>query len=302
VVGFQLDNISYDETRFLNAHIDYKLKTAGGPYVQHLSQLPGHYPSVYKQVSGDGAINLEDDSVHQIKMEVTDANGNTALLKFGIKRGLAKPIHAADPGSLHQAAIFHPGFVNVFDNDRVRFYLAEQQLYDSIRFTYKEWLNAKGNTVYQLHTGNVPVHGYYTVQVKAPFSSSPKIIRRTWNGKEDVDKALYHNGWYKASFRAFGNFELLTDSTPPSITPVGFKNGMNVAKLNRLAFVIKDESDELRNFRAELDGKWLCFSNDKGRTFIYKFDEHCPPGEHELKISVQDVAGNKTIRIYQFTR
>ncbi|MEN9570679.1 MAG: hypothetical protein RL172_1910 [Bacteroidota bacterium] len=302
VVGFQLDNISYDETRFLNAHIDYKLKTAGGPYVQHLSQLPGHYPSVYKQVSGDGVINLEDDSVHQIKIEVTDANGNTALLKFGIKRGLAKPIPAADPGSLHQAAIFHPGFVNVFDNDRVRFYLAEQQLYDSIRFTYKEWVNAKGINVYQLHTGNVPVHGYYSVQVKAPFSSSPKIIRRTWNGKEDVDKAIYDNGWYKASFRAFGNFELLTDSTPPSITPVGFKNGMNVAKLNRLAFVIRDESDELRNFRAELDGQWLCFSNDKGRTFIYKFDEHCPLGEHELKISVQDVAGNKTIRIYQFTR
>ena len=28
VTGFQLDSISYDETRYLNAHIDYKLREA----------------------------------------------------------------------------------------------------------------------------------------------------------------------------------------------------------------------------------------------------------------------------------
>ena len=33
VVGFQLDNISYDETRYLNAHIDHKLRASGGPFV-----------------------------------------------------------------------------------------------------------------------------------------------------------------------------------------------------------------------------------------------------------------------------
>jgi murein DD-endopeptidase MepM/ murein hydrolase activator NlpD len=31
--GFQLDSISYDETRYLNAHIDYKTRAGGGPYI-----------------------------------------------------------------------------------------------------------------------------------------------------------------------------------------------------------------------------------------------------------------------------
>ena len=51
-----------------------------------------------------------------------------------------------------------------------------------------------------------------------------------------------------------------------------------------------------------LDGKWLRFTNDKGKTFIYIFDEKCPPGQHTLKISVEDEAGNSTIRTYNFTR
>jgi hypothetical protein len=77
---------------------------------------------------------------------------------------------------------------------------------------------------------------------------------------------------------------------------------MNTAKLNRLAFVIVDATEELENFSAMLDGKWLRFSNDKGRTFIYKFDEHCLPGKHELKLTVSDCVGNTTEKIYHFTR
>ena len=87
VVGFQLDNISYDETRDLNAHIDYKLRSSGGPFVEHLSKLPGYNNSVYNTSNGDGVITIEDDSVHQIKIAVKDAYGNTSLLEFGIKRG-----------------------------------------------------------------------------------------------------------------------------------------------------------------------------------------------------------------------
>ena len=88
IVGFQLDSISYDETRYLNAHIDYKVKASGGPYLQHLSMLPGYPEGMYKMVNGDGAINLEDDSVHHIKILIKDANGNTSTLKIDVQRNL----------------------------------------------------------------------------------------------------------------------------------------------------------------------------------------------------------------------
>ena len=44
--------------------------------------------------------------------------------------------------------------------------------------------------------------------------------------------------------------------------------------------LVKDNMGSFKNFRAELDGNWLRFTNDKGKSFIYKFDEHCPKGKH----------------------
>jgi len=310
VSGFQIDSISYDETRYLNAHIDYKLRSGGGSYVQHLGPLPGYQEGIYKELGGDGVINIGDDNVHGIKIEVKDANGNTSVLKFDIKRGLANQnIFNAYPALNYQQKEFQPGFLNVFENNNISFYLPENALYDSIRFTYKESTLSQGYPIYQLHNGNVPVHCMFPVKIRNSQTTHPEkmVMHRWWSDRDDYAKASQvsignQNDWYEARFRAFGNFQLITDTTPPVITPIGFRDGINAAKLSRIAFVVKDNTKELENFTALLDGKWIRFTNDKGSTFIYKFDEHCPAGTHELKISVEDCVGNRTERTYHFTR
>ncbi|MEP7111325.1 MAG: M23 family metallopeptidase [Ferruginibacter sp.] len=310
VTGFQIDGIGYDETRYLNAHIDYRLRNSGGPYVQHLSRLPGYPPGVYKDVRGDGVISIEDDSVHQVKIEVKDAGGNTSFLRFGLQRRTVNETKRQDnPTSLYQQKEFHPGFINVYENSNISFYLPENALYDSIRFTYHEIIPSQGYTIYQLHNDYVPVHCMFTVKIKNNLGTHPgkMVMHRSWKNKDEYAKAVpvtmgIENDWYESGFRAFGNFQLLEDTIPPAIIPIGIREGMNAAKLIRIAFVIKDNTKELENFTAYLDGKWIRFSNDKGSTFIYKFDEHCPAGEHELKISVEDCVGNRAERIYHFLR
>lgn len=300
--GFQIDSISYDETRYLNAHIDYKLRSSGGPFVQHLSKLPGYNNSVYKTFNGDGIISLEDDSVHHIKVVVKDANGNTSLVQFAVQRqpGTVKIKTAKNSFSSTE---FVPGFVNVFENSKISFYLPEQALYDSIRFRYSEVAAANGYPVFQLHNVTVPVQCYFPVKIKAASPFPGKMVMHRFAGsKNDYVKAEPENGWFKASFREFGNFRLMIDTIPPVITPIGFKDGMNCSKLNRIAFVITDNTEEIEKFTAVLDGNWLRFTNDKGRTFAYVFDEKCPAGEHELKITATDQAGNITEKLYHFTR
>jgi hypothetical protein len=309
VCAFRLDSISYDETRYLNAHIDYKLRNTGGSYVQHLSRMPGYPQMVYKDISGDGVIKLQDGRLHDIKIQVSDAAGNISLLQFSVQRmSTALPAVAVLPLPF-SAGDFRPGMINVFENRNISFYLPETALYDSIRFQYRETIPAKGNTIYQLHNGNVPVHGLFPVSIHEPGAMRPDkvVMYRYWQDKSDFKKAFPvtrggERNWFTASFRSFGNFQLLEDTIPPSIMPIGIREGMNTAKLNRIAFVIKDNTEELENFSAFLDGKWLRFSNDKGATFIYKFDEHCPPGSHELVISVEDCVGNISVRTYHFTR
>jgi hypothetical protein len=86
--AFQLDSISYAETRYVNAMVDYKTKASGGPYIQHLSRLAGYPEGVYKDINGDGVIALTDINVHQIKIVVKDANDNSSVLEFKIKKDL----------------------------------------------------------------------------------------------------------------------------------------------------------------------------------------------------------------------
>ncbi len=51
VIGFRMDSISYDHTRNINAHIDYKTRQTGGPFLQQLFFLSGYpAPAIYRSV------------------------------------------------------------------------------------------------------------------------------------------------------------------------------------------------------------------------------------------------------------
>ena len=308
VVNFRLDSMSYDETRYLNAHIDYRTRSGGGAFIQHLSMLPGYTNGIYHPISGDGVISLIDDSTHLIKIEVMDTDGNCTALVFGIRRDMLqqKKIALPSPG---QQKVFYPAMVNVFENNQIEFYLPEKCLYDSFLFQYQEMATTTGYPIYRLHNNTVPLHIRFPLKIKANVPTELKdkvVIARTWNGSSDFVKAtpvtIFGEDWYLASFRAFGNFQVQVDTIPPSIVPVGFKDRMNCAKLSRLAFSVSDNTEEVKKFSATLDGQWLRFTNDKGRTFVYRFDDRCAPGEHELIITAEDQVGNKTEKIYHFTR
>lgn len=308
--SFQLDSIGYDETRYVNANIDYKTRAGGGPYIQHLSRLPGYPQGVYKDINGDGVIELKDQNVHQIKIVVKDANENTSVLTFKIKKGLiVETGNANDSSSYFQKKEFIPGFVNVFENENLQLYLPPSTLYDSVEFTHsqKPSLSPQAySEIFSILSGLIPAQNHFSVRIKtnkpvAENLADKILMRRSWRGKNEVVKAKREGDWYSANFNAFGDFELIADDEPPVIS-VDFHDGANISRYRTIVVTPKDNNDELKNFQAELDGKWLMFSNDKGRKHIYHFDEKCSRGKHELKISVEDEAGNKTERILNFTR
>lgn len=302
VSGFKMDSISYDDTRYLNAHIDYRYKAAGGPYLQHLSRLPGNYGGIYKSNGNDGIVDLKNEKTKAITIAVADPQGNTAKLKFSItSTGAASSTQVPNDA----VKLFRPGNVNVFENEFVQFYLNEKALYDAFYFRYKKILDAGGRNIFQLHNALVPIQNYFTLKIKSDYfitDTSKAVILRSYGAKKDYVKAVFEKGWYKAKFREFGNFQLLQDNTPPSITPIGFYDRMNAAKLTRIVFAVKDNTEEIDKFTATLNGKWLRFTNDKGRNFVYKFDELCGPGQHELVVTAVDQVGNTTTKTYTFTR
>lgn len=309
LIGYRIDEIGYDETRYFNAHIDYKLRSSGGPYIQLLSRLPGYTNSIYRPENADGVISIDDTSVHKMKIEVRDSDGNSSIIQFEIKKDSAfSGEMKKDSLAFFQPGEFHPGLINVFERDNIIFYLPENCLYDSLRFRYSEQITKTGYPIYQLHNVSVPLHTSFPVTIKASTTLPGKMVmQRFANGKKDFAKAEpvrygREDGWFRASFRDFGSFQLMVDTVSPRISPLGFKDKMNCSKLKSIRFVVTDNTEEIKKFTATLDGNWLRFSNDKGRIFIYGFDEMCPAGEHELKIVAEDQLGNITEKVYHFTR
>lgn len=306
VIRFTMNNIGYETTRYLNAHIDYKTKAGGGPYLQHLSQPAGYTNSIYQPGTGDGVIHLSSATAHDIKIETRDAYGNASSLQFTL---LYKPEATASPNIAGE--MFYPLMLNVGEgSEDGDFYIGEKGLYDSAHVNYIRTVSLHPAVVSAVHTiGNtgIPIQEGLVVRIKPRTGLTDNqlshiVMQRFAGSKKQVVKPEWQQGWAMTKFRDFGSFQLVVDETAPEIIPVGFKDSADMRKATRIMFTVKDNLDEFKNFRAELDGKWLRFTNDKGRNFIYVFDEQCTPGQHQLKISVADEAGNITTRMFTFTR
>jgi hypothetical protein len=300
--GFQLDDIGYEETRYLNAHIDYKVKKGGGPYLQLVFPLPGNKLNIYHDIKGNGTIDLSDGAVHHVKLLVKDAYGNTSTVKFNLQQS------GSEPAAASCANTMYPGSRNIFENNWVEFFLDEAALYDQVCFRYSEVpsISAKSwSNIYHLHTPLVPIHTSFDLRLKpdkpVPPALQPKIVMVRTGLGEDASGTTYENGWFTGRFRDFGNFHLEVDTIAPTISVLGgIRNGANLGRAARLSFRMNDNSG-IKSYRAELDGRWLMFSR-KGTVLTYTFDEHCPPGEHTLKLTVTDIAGNEGVHTLTFKR
>ncbi|MCU7551093.1 M23 family metallopeptidase [Chitinophagaceae bacterium LB-8] len=300
--GFVLDSIDYNETRYINAQIDYRYKHAGGPYLQHLNKMPGDTSNVYTSTYPDAAIVLPDTTMHSIKIEVMDAALNTSVLAFNIQYNgtLAKPIQNNTSSRLV------PQNVNIFESDNFELYTSEYTIYDTVPITFSNSGVASGNAVSPVYTfcsAAIPSHDSVTVRIKPSLAVAPedrdKVIIKSISGSRTVvGKAKWQNGWFVAKFRQFGTYQAFIDQEPPSVNaPV-----TDLRRASRLVFVPTDNFKEIKMFRAEVDGQWLRFTNDKGYSYIYKFDEKFPQGEHSLKVIVEDEAGNVTEREWRVVR
>ncbi len=240
------------------------------------------------------------------------------------------PVTAATGSPLPAAGKkFYPGMVDGLETEDCAFYLGEKSLYDSVVIDAavsgypRSGLSLPGgvSAVYSIGAPWIPlldpvlVRLRLTGKVKPGIGDTPppavdlppvaasSVVMVCFKGSEkDVKQPEWKDGWASARFREFGNFQLVEDTIAPVITPIGPLEGADLSHATRIAFNIKDNLGALRNFRAELDGAWLCFTNDKGLAYIYNFDEHCPPGKHTLKVTVEDVAGNRSMKTYTFTR
>jgi murein DD-endopeptidase MepM/ murein hydrolase activator NlpD len=292
--GWQLDNIGYEETRYMNAQADYKTKKDGSAWIQLCRQLPNDKLGIYKSYTDSkGVIDVGDNKPHEIKIQVLDTKGNTTTMRFFAKLN-TETVRMAGNNE------FVAGKKNKYEDANIQVSFNENSLYDHIYFQGDvRQSNSSISNIYKVHTGNVPLHDYVELKLKLKQGIVDKektkiaIVKLPY-GKETSKKgkvAEVENGWAITKIREFGDYEIVKDITPPQITTF-VKNNDNVAKLKRVAFTVKEETTNVQIFRGEIDGKWARFVQ-KGDVFYYELDEHFPAGPHTMTVKAYDENGNK---------
>ncbi|GAB3424560.1 peptidoglycan DD-metalloendopeptidase family protein [Niabella aquatica] len=301
ISSFYIDSIDYADSRYMNCQVDYKMISSGGSWMQHTSKLPGDLSGVYYDLGENSIISLADTLMHNIKIEVADANGNISTINFNVKNNGAAPPAA-------KAYEWLPGRTNRLIRTAFEANMPLNALYDKMNTGYTSTPSVSLNSVsarHKLGETYIPVHSNYEVKIKPDKYISPEnrnriVIKRTGR-TSTIKKATWNGEWLTAQFRDFGIFEAFIDNAPPTINSLGAGEIVNLNKAARITFTPTDNYG-IADFRAELDGEWLRFTNDKGRTWVYNFDNRVTPGQHTLTVTVTDIAGNITRKSWQFVR
>ena len=209
--------------------------------------------------------------------------------------------------------------MNVLEKPDFEMYLPEFCLYDTVQLFYfrnNSSLPDAVTAVHQVNDASIPVHNDFTVRIKPnkpiPDEWKDKIIlQRNYRSSNSVRKAEWqkdvstNSEWLSAKFDDFGIFQAFADTIPPEMNELGKPAGVILlisVAATRIIFQPTDNSKAIKNFRAELDGEWLRFTNDKNWSYIYIFDDRCPFGVHQLKVRVEDLVGNVTTKSWWFKR
>jgi hypothetical protein len=307
-----LDDIGYDETRYLHAYADYPTHFTSGRWFQCLFQLWGNslnrvYEHVKMDASERGIVNVGNGDTTRIRIVLTDAAGNETIIRFRATHTGQKVSPPQRTCNSDWTILDPKNHEGKYEGTNLRFIMPRNALYDYICYDATRKTQASAFSLrYGVGIASIPVHAYFDLFLKptkpVPFSLRQKMALLYSDGKKTSGRAAVPEagGWYKASVRAFGEYWLAADTAAPVVKPIGAVSGPLKAQKS-IAISAIDAATSVKSFRGEVDSKWVLFEQH-GNTWTYVFDEHCPPGKHRLSILATDEVGNETRKQFSFVR
>jgi len=296
------DRFSFSESRYANAHMDYALKKKEGKLVERLFKLPGDRLSMYGSLLDDGRLTLAPGETMPVLIVVRDASGNESRLSFKVNGLAARRQARLRPKSKRML----PGRASYFESGVFRIIIPEGALYDSIYFHFSvdSPMHKEGrmSPLFRIHDPGDPLHKKAVINIlQSDFPESLKK-RAVAVRVEDEERNYYTGEWSGPVFifrtREFGNYYLSVDSTAPAIEKPAFPESPRPGDL--LSIGIEDEESGIDKYNAYLDGRWWLMEYDyKKKRLTGTLPESLKAGEHVIRVSVSDKAGNRNEKIYK---
>jgi len=299
VYDFKMETFAFNETRYINSHIDYGQKICCKKTVNKLYLEPGNRLSVYEKGKAMNLPELAKDSLYDIKIIVSDVAGNTSELVFNVKQ--AEEQLQSFESEASALPVFKYNQSNFFKQAKLELILPENALYRDIFFEYNELDPCSDclSAIYQVGAEEIPVHLYYTLKIKPYVSyegdkSKLAIASLKDDRIIDYEGGKYENGFVTTRTRQFGQFAVVADTVAPEIGPLNFSNNASVASLSSLKVKVTDDLSGIDKYTPTIDGDWVLMEYDAKYDLLIldMADLKLEPGLHTFKLVVEDEKNN----------
>jgi len=303
IFSYEINEFSFYETRYINAHIDYEAYLRNNQEIEKTFVLPNDKLDLYKRSVNNGFYNFDDNKVHIVNIIIKDGCNNKSVLSFKVNP--AEPILSV-PGEHQDSSIRVMPFSksNVFTADGVKVSIPAGALYDTLDFTYsKSGGNGKFmSEIHHIHNRFTPLQKAYTLSIEPvsiPQGKASKllIVQIDDKMKQKSVGGTYTNDFISADVISFGNYAVTVDTVPPGISAFGFADGSDLSEKKDIRIKITDELSGIKGYTATIDGNWVLFEYDaKNDLIFYKFDPQriIKGTQHKLSLEVTDNRDNTT--------
>ncbi len=301
IYKYTMDEFSFNESRYINSHIDYETYMHDKIYVERTYLLPNDRLKVYKNLVNRGIFSFNDDKIHDIRITVTDVCNNKSTLAFHVVSQPDNKLPVAEKRDTNLVTMPY-NRQNRFISENIRVNIPAGALYDTLRFSYSRVGGSEDmlSSVHQVHNKFKPVHRAFSVAIKPDTvikgkESKMLIVQMGDNQKKNPLNSLWSEDYITAEATSFGNFYIGIDTLPPVISVNGLTSENDLSDMTEMKIRITDELSGIKTYEPEIDGNWALFEYDqKNDMLIYRFDEKRIKrnSEHLLKLKVSDNKDN----------
>ena len=302
--SYEINEFSFYETRYINAHIDYEATVRNNLEIEKTFVLPNDKLSLYKNFMNNGLYDFNDNKSHTVKIIIKDGRNNKAVLSFRVKPAAPKTSLTGEQQD-SSIRIMPFGKSNFFISDGVKVSIPSGALYDTLHFRYsKSEQNGKLlSDIYHIHNRYTPLQKAYSLSIKVdsiPPGKASKLLMVMLDNNKKMSYAggTFSDGYINANLLSFGNFAISADTISPVISVNGLNQGADLSEKKEIRAKITDNLSGIKAYTGLIDGKWGLFEYDpKYDLLVYKFDpERITKGtNHKLYLRVTDNRDNSSV-------
>ncbi len=290
-----IDSFGFDETRFVNAILDFQLQKSQGKQVIICFALKGNKSPLYANYEGL----MHFEKAGRLTLELEDFNGNKKTVNLYIA---PKPLHPKIVQKLN-GNIIRYDYESIIKNDFAAVTFGKKSFYEDVNMEVNNEIDTDSagfSNILKIVPDYIAIHDPILIRLKLidpnrQLNTKLLVVKVDSTGGFDAVGGEISDGWISVKTRELGTFKVIADTTPPVIMDPFFEEDVHSGNL-KLVIPFKKDLTGVKKYNCVLNDDWVCGEYYTSRNRIEIFMNHkLQQGELlNLEVDAEDGMRNRT--------